>query len=154
MQEKTWTWLRKGNFKRETESLLIAAQNNAIRTNQIKARIVKMQQNRKCRLCGDRDETINHIISECSKLAQKESKTRHDSVSKVIHWEMCKKLKFGHTNKWYMHNPEAVQENDTHKLQWDFDIHTNHQISARRPVSNKKRELAKLSTLLSWLTTE
>ena len=27
--DKTWTWLRKGNFKRETESLLIAAQNNA-----------------------------------------------------------------------------------------------------------------------------
>ena len=24
--EKTWTWLRKGSFKRETESLLIAAQ--------------------------------------------------------------------------------------------------------------------------------
>ena len=23
--EKTWTWLRKGNFKRETESLQIAA---------------------------------------------------------------------------------------------------------------------------------
>ena len=29
--EKTWTWLRKGNFKRETKSLPIAAQNNAIR---------------------------------------------------------------------------------------------------------------------------
>ena len=29
-QEKTWMWLRKGNFKRETESFLIAAQNNAI----------------------------------------------------------------------------------------------------------------------------
>ena len=30
---KIWTWLRKGNFKRETESLSIAAQNNTIRTN-------------------------------------------------------------------------------------------------------------------------
>ena len=70
--EKTWTWLRKGNFKRETESLLIAAQNNAIRTNLIKAKIDKTQQNSKCRLCGDRDETINYIISECSKLAMEE----------------------------------------------------------------------------------
>ena len=68
--EKTWTWLRKGNIKRETESLLIAAQNNAIRTNRIKVRIDKTQQNSKCRLCGDRDETINHIISKCSKLTQ------------------------------------------------------------------------------------
>ena len=30
--DKAWTWLRKGNLKRETESLLIATQNNAIRT--------------------------------------------------------------------------------------------------------------------------
>ena len=43
------TWLRKGNFKRETESLQIAAQNNAVRTNHIKARIDKTQQNSKCR---------------------------------------------------------------------------------------------------------
>ena len=83
--EKTWTWLRKGNLKRETESILIAAQNNAIRTNHIKARIDNTQQNSKCRLCGDRDETISHIISECSKLAQKEYKTRYDLVGKVIH---------------------------------------------------------------------
>ena len=34
--EKTWTWLRKGNLKREAESFLIAAQNNPIRTNHIK----------------------------------------------------------------------------------------------------------------------
>ena len=43
----------KGNVKRETESFLIAAQKNAIRTNHIKARIDKTQQNSKCRLCGD-----------------------------------------------------------------------------------------------------
>ena len=30
--EKMWTWLRKGNLKRETESLQISAQNNAIKT--------------------------------------------------------------------------------------------------------------------------
>ena len=75
--QKTWTWPRKGDFKRETESLLVAAQNNVI-TNYIKMRIDKTQQNSNCRLCCDRDETINHIKSECSKLAQKEYKTRHD----------------------------------------------------------------------------
>ena len=30
-----------------------------------------MQQNSKCKLCNDRDITINHIVSECNKLAQK-----------------------------------------------------------------------------------
>ena len=141
--DKTWTWLRKRNCKRETESFLIAAQNNAVRTYQIKARIDKTQQNSKCRLCGDRDETIYHIISECSKSAQRKYKTRHGWVGKVIHWEMCKKFKFNHINKWYMHNPAPVLENNTHKLLWDFNIHTDHLISARRPdfiIINKEKK--------------
>ena len=41
-----------------------------------------------------------------------------------------------------MHNPPPVLENDTHKLLWDFGIHTDHLISARRPdliiINNKK----------------
>ena len=56
--EKMWTWLRKGNHKRKTESLLIAAQKNTIRTNHIKTRIDKVQQNSSCTLCDDSDETI------------------------------------------------------------------------------------------------
>ena len=58
-----------------------------------------------------------------------------------------------------MHNAAPVLENDTHKLLWDFDIHTDHLISARRLHliiinKEKKKEFAKLSTLLSRLTTE
>ena len=84
-----WMWLRKGNLKRKTESLLKVTQNNAIRTNFVKARIDMTQQNSKFRLYGDRDKTINHIISECSNLPQKEYKTRHDKEGKMIHWELC-----------------------------------------------------------------
>ena len=156
--QKTWTWLRKGKFKRETESLLTAAQKNAKRTNHIKVGIDKTQQNSKCRLCVDRDETINHIISECRKLARKEYKSEHDWVGKVIHWEMCRKFQFDQKNKWYMHNPAHVPENDSHKLLWDFNIKTDHLIPARRPdliiINNKKRESETLSTLLSRRTTE
>ena len=143
--DKTWLWLRKRNFQRETESLLKAAQNSAIRTNHIKARIDKTQQNNICRLCGHRDEMINHMISECSKLAQKEYKTRHNWVCKLIHWERRKKIKFDHTNKCYMHNPAPVLENDTYKLLREFNIQTDHLIPARRPdfiiINNKKEDL-------------
>ena len=82
----------------------------------MKVRIYKTQQNSKCRQSGDREKTINHIISECSKLSPKEYKARYDWVGKVIHREMCKKSKFEHTNKWYMHNPAPILENDTYKL--------------------------------------
>ena len=101
------------------------------------------QENSKCRLCGDRDETINHIISECSKLAKKEYKAGHKWVGKVVHWERCRKFQFDQTNKWYMHNPAPVLENDSHKFQWDFDIQTDHLIPTRRPdliIINKKKE--------------
>ena len=93
------------------------------------------------------DETITHIISECSKLAQKEYKVRHDWVSKVINWEMCRKFQFDHTNKWYMHNQAPVLENDSHKLLWDFNIQTDHLILARRPdliIINKRKRICKI----------
>ena len=60
----------KGNLKKETESLLIATENNnAIRTDYEKAKIGMTQQNNKRRLCGDRDEIINYMITSCTKWA-------------------------------------------------------------------------------------
>ena len=48
-----------------------------MRTIYVKAKIDYIQQNNKCKLYCDKDETIDHI-SECTKLAQKEYKSRHD----------------------------------------------------------------------------
>ena len=45
-----------------------------------------------------------------------------------------------------MHNPESIPENETHKLLWDFEIQTDHLISARRPeliIVNKKKKKMK-----------
>ena len=43
-----------------------------------------------------------------------------------------------------MLNPAPVLENDTHKLQWDFNIQTDHLIPARKPnliiINNKKKK--------------
>ena len=84
----------------------------------------------------------NHIISKCSKLVQREYKTWHDWVGKVIHWELCKKFIFDFTNKWYMHNREFVSEIETHKILWDFEIQTDYLTLARWPklvIVNQKR---------------
>ena len=87
-------------------------------------------------------------------MAQKEYKARHDWVGKVIYWEMCKKLKFDHANKWYMHNPAPVLENDTHKRLWDFDIQTDRLISARRPdliiINKKKKKKKKICKIVDF----
>ena len=104
-----------------------------------------MQQNSRCRLCGDRDEMINHIINKYSKLAKKEYKSTHDWEGKVIHFELCKKLKFYHTTKWYKHKIKSVSETETYKILWDFEIQTDHRITARRSdleIVNKIKNLS------------
>ena len=42
----------------------------------------------------------------------------------------------------YMHKPESIRENETHKILWDLEIQTDHLIPARRPdlvIVNKKK---------------
>ena len=45
-----WAWLQNGDLKRETESLIVAVQNQSIRTNLVKARIDKSQGDSLCRV--------------------------------------------------------------------------------------------------------
>ena len=148
----TWENLdmaKKGNLKRETESLLMPAQNNAIRTNNVKARIGRTQQIANVDLCGNRENDQSHD-KRMQQISEKRDlkitwNARHNSVGKVIPWELCKKFKFDPTNKWYMHNRESFLENEPHKLLWYFETQTDRLISVRRPdlmIVNKKREPA------------
>ena len=76
-----------------------------------------------CRLCDDRNETVYYIINKYSKQAQKEYKSRHEWVGNIIHWKLCKKLKFHDTDK---HKPKSVLENKVHKILCDFEMQTDH----------------------------
>ena len=66
------TWLQNGDLKRETESFIVATQNQSIRANLVKVKIDKRQGGSLCRVCRNVDESIDHIVGGCSKLAQKE----------------------------------------------------------------------------------
>ena len=46
--EITWNWLKNGYLKKETEGFIMAAQDQAIRTNAIKAKIDKTSSDSKC----------------------------------------------------------------------------------------------------------
>ena len=73
-KDQTWQWLSKSDLKIGTEALLCAAQEQAIRTNYVKYQIDKTSESPLCRLCGKKGETVQHLISGCEKLAQKEYK--------------------------------------------------------------------------------
>ena len=87
-KEKGWKWLSSGDLKVCTIALICAAQTQAIRTNYIKHHADKSADSLLCRLCGKRGETIQHVLCECEKLAQREYKRRHDNVAKKVHWDL------------------------------------------------------------------
>ena len=68
--KKSWHWLRNGNLKRETESFLPAAQEQALDTNSVR-KIYHKDVSNKYRLCGTHVENVLRIVSGCSILAQK-----------------------------------------------------------------------------------
>ena len=67
---ESWNCLKRGTLKEETEGLLTAAQDQALRTNYIKNKMNKLDVSTMCRMCGEREETVSHITAESQKLAQ------------------------------------------------------------------------------------
>ena len=68
-----------------TESLIVGAQNQRIRTNSVKSKINRSQEDLLCRLSKKEDGGLDHVVSGCSKLAEKEYKWGHNDLEKIVH---------------------------------------------------------------------
>jgi hypothetical protein len=79
-----------GNIKGETESTIVAAQNQAISANYFKTKILKEEVDSKCRLRKQHEETADHLTSACLILAKNEYLMRHDKVGAHLHYSICK----------------------------------------------------------------
>ena len=115
----TRTWLRSGNLNSETESLLIEAQNHALSFIP-KPKLIIPRRIASVDYAETDMKTINHI-NECSKLAWKNTRDGMNWVGKMIYWELWKRWKCSHADKWYMHKLESVPEYEMHKILLDFD---------------------------------
>ena len=92
--------------------------------------------NSSCKLCRKVDESINYLISGCSKLVQKEYKRKPS-----------RKSNFESGYKWYKNEPESVSEDEDYKILWDLSIQTDHVIETWRPdlvVMDKKERSCKI----------
>ena len=132
--KRSWDWLKKGYVKKETEFSIVAAHDQALYTRNMRNVIYGENVQPICRVRGAADETVAHIVSECSTLAQKEYKqVRHDNVAKITHWKLCEKWGFNKADKWYIHKPEKVLESEECKILWDFPIQTDKTLGHNRP---------------------
>ena len=91
---------KKSDLKAGTEAVIFAAQEQALRTNYVEFHVEKTVESPLCRMCNEKGESVGHFVSECSKLAQREYKRRHDNVARIIHWELCRLYEFGRADKW------------------------------------------------------
>lgn len=135
-KETSYAWLKYTDLKGETESLLCAAQEQALKTRYIEHKIFKTRLDDKCRLCKNHIETVNHIMDSCPILAQKEYLDRHNKVCNAIHFEICKF--FGcdiKTDKWYEHIPQKVTINTEGSVTmlYDQQIITDREVGANKP---------------------
>jgi hypothetical protein len=142
-------WLKKSNIHPETEGFIFAIQDRVINTRNYKKHICDLQSNiDKCRICGTEGETIEHIISSCTVLAQSEYKKRHDIFAKIIHMNLAVKFNLlKDTQPHYIYKPESCLENDNYKLYFDRTVLTDIHIQHNRPdiiILNKQQKQAYL----------
>ena len=98
--------LRMGTLKKETKGIILAAQNQALRTKWVRHYVDKeLETTLTCRICRLADENIEHVVLECTPLAQKDHKTvRHNKIAAAIHRELCKKYGFEYAVKSCYHH--------------------------------------------------
>jgi len=60
-EEYTFVWLSKGDLKAETESEIVAAQDQALQTQYYATKVLKTETDSKCKLCQQFDEAVDHI---------------------------------------------------------------------------------------------
>ena len=53
------------------------------------AKVEKQNLSPRCRMCGEKDESVGHLVGECSKLAQAKYNHRHDNVARDDPLEHC-----------------------------------------------------------------
>ena len=94
------------DLKVQIEAVICAAQEQTLRTNYTNKKIYEISENPLCRMCGERGETVQHIIFESKNLVQRQYKRRHDTVTKLIHWKLCEKYNLERKEKWYKHCPK------------------------------------------------
>ena len=100
----SWLWMKKVYLKKEIKGLIMATQDQSLRTRCVKHYIDRTTDSPKCRMCGKMYENVCHLLSYCNELAQNEYKNlRHDKITALLHWQWCKTYGFEMHEKYYEH---------------------------------------------------
>ena len=116
-EEDTLLWLLGGDLKGETESEIIAAQDQTLQTKYGATKMLQTETESNCRLCKQFDETVEHIISTCPVLAKEQCINRYDRVCAQLHCNIRKEIGIKlDIELWYDHVPKSVETSHEGKV--------------------------------------
>jgi hypothetical protein len=140
-------WLKKSNIHPETEGFIFAIQDRVINTRNYKKHICGLQSIiDKCRICGTEGETIEHIISSCTVLAQSEYKKRHDIFAKIIHMNLA--VKFNLLKNTQHNRPDIIILNKQQKQAYLLDIAVPNSHNITQTYNTKINKYLELSVAM------
>ena len=143
--KRSWQWMKAGYLGKNLEGSICATQEQASRTRCLRATIEKEKIDVNCRRCRKVTETVQHLASGCSTLAQSDYRKRHDRMGLRVYWEVCKKYGVKCARRWYEEVPEEVRVSKDRKFEvwWDRSVETAEQLEHNRPdlvIINRERE--------------
>ena len=148
----TWQWLQRGELQKETKRLIMAAQDQALRTRYIQRAIdgTNILLN-----VGNATRKMKPlIISPVNAQHYHRTSIRRDmTLARAVQWNLCKKYQMPCSSKWYEYQPQPVTENENAKLLWDYSIKTDRVIPAHRPDStlvDKKNKVSLIDVAVPW----
>ena len=133
-EEECRLWLKQNLHGPKTSSIMTMLE-QMVETRSWKA-ARGLTQDKRCRVCYERDETIEHLVAGCKVLANNEYLLRHNRALMIMTVAWAKEYELVSKDKvWYNERWErgTVMENDKGKLVWDFEFHLRKTTTARRP---------------------
>ncbi|KAJ0179572.1 hypothetical protein K1T71_005284 [Dendrolimus kikuchii] len=118
-----------------TVSSIYAIQDQAVNTKQHQRDILKAPVDGKCRLCVTKDESAQHIISGCEKLAGTYYVNRHNNLVQYIYWCLARKHNIDVSPLWWHENmvQPQIKENNQAKILWEMPVQTDITVRHNRP---------------------
>ena len=82
----------------------------------------------RCRMCGKAQESVAHVLSGCSVLAQTKYLSRHNAALKLLFFELLKSYQLIEViPPWYSPTqPKPSYENEQATVYWDVPVYVDH----------------------------
>eukprot|EP00957_Ditylum_brightwellii_P093279 7103558-Ditylum_brightwellii.AAC.1 len=131
--DQSAAWLTRRYLRGKTEVTLYAAMEQMLVMDSKRQKIFKQDCSLLCCLCQQKDETIRHIVSRCSKLMGTTYTKQHNEVAHYTHWNLLQKQSLLVPPQWYKHSPTPSVIGSKTIITWDLKMVVDKALECNQP---------------------